>query len=237
MSEAVAAIDPRHAWVERVLGIQIKAAPNVEPPDLRGRLNETGLAVREMAKTEGGPALVARFTEAVNAMKGKDWDTVARILDEMEQLVSGGLSSARGQEAASVIKAAHAWRDACAELKAAIEGFKTNVLNTLRAEDEHLPEELDDISEELDAQLDPIVARLNSGLADQVNAAINGSGERQAEAARKVLDRISKLESEISGDPIIGIVDGNGLQPINIASTALGPLVALRKALAERIGR
>jgi hypothetical protein len=226
----------KRAWLERVLGIQFAAVADAEPPDLRGRLNETGLRVREMARTEDGPALVASFTEAVNAMKAQDWESVADILDEINPIIEEGLSSARGGEAASVIRAANAWRDACAEIKAAIDGFKVNILSALRAEDEHGPDELDDISDELDARLDPIAARLNNGLADQVDAAINSTGEQQATAMHEVLDRIGKVESEITGDPIIGIVEGNGLEPITIAATALGALAELRKALAERAG-
>lgn len=235
----------RTTWVTRVLGVDMShfapsgttISPPKEPEGLRGRLNEIGLNLRQMAGTEDGPELTTRFREAVAALKASDWDTVEDILDDIEPAIVGGLSDARGQEAASVVRTANAWRNACGTLSTAIEGLKAQVLSTLRAEDEHTAEELDDIADELDNRLDPIVARLDAGLADQIDAAINGSSERQTTAMKKVLERIAKVEAEFSGDDIVGIVDGNGAFPIAISTTALGALAELRKALAERAGR
>ncbi len=237
MSETLRAVDEKRDWLRRVLGIDPARGTTSEPPGLRGQLNELGLRLRELSATPGFTALAKRFAQGVAALKAGDWSTVAAALEEIEPQITGALSGARGDEAAEVVRAARAWRDACAQVADAIAAFKATLIATLRAEDEHEPEELDEVRDELDARLDPIVARLSTGLADQVDAAINAAGERRAKAMQQVLERIGQTEAALRGDETIAIVEDNGLQPIGIAAPALTALAELRTVLAARAAR
>ena len=108
------------------------------------------------------------------------------------------------------------------------------VISALKAEDEHEPEELDVVSEALDAELEPIVARLNTGISDQVDAAINGAADRRAKAVAQVLARVGEVEAAFKGNDTLAVVEGNGLVPITIAAPVLSSLAELRRVLSAR---
>ena len=113
MSETVQTADAKREWVHRVLGLDTASGSGVEPPGLRDQVNELGLRLRELANTPGFPKLAKRFADAVAALKAGKWSIADAVLTEIEPEITGALSGARGEEAADVVRAARAWRDAC----------------------------------------------------------------------------------------------------------------------------
>ena len=231
--------DGKRDWIARVLGVELGGvdrggAPGEgggkEPPGLRQRLNAIGLRVRELGKApEAGP-LTQRFVGAVQALKDGDWRAAETTLDEIEPLIGEALSSARGEEARRVIGNAKLWRDAVARITDAMAGLKLSVMATLRAEDEHDPEELEEIEQLLDADLAAITDRLSAGLSNQIDAVVNGDAERRKEAIPKIRTRIDEIEASLTGEDVATIED-NGLQAIGIAEPARKALAELRRIL------
>jgi hypothetical protein len=228
MADLDVSMDAKRAWIHQVFGVDFGGTPS-EPPDLRSRLNEIGLRVRELGPAGG--QIASRFAAAVQALNGGRWQEAESILDEIEPLIAGGLSDARGQEAKRVVANARVWRDAVGGISGAIAQLKAAVMATLQAEDEHDPGELSEIETALDADLTAITDRLSTGLADQVDAVVGGDAERRKAAIPKIKARIDEVEKSLDGDEVISIIEQNGLQPISIAAPAKAALEELRKIL------
>ncbi len=69
----------KRAWLSRVFGISIPLESEagtppdgIDPAELRGRLNEIGLRVRELRAAPGAAEIKQRFVEAVQALKAGD---------------------------------------------------------------------------------------------------------------------------------------------------------------------
>jgi hypothetical protein len=256
MPDTVHGHDHKQAWVERVLNVRLAPMPGQaeplppqthvpempelpthetghDPTELRGRLNETGIRLRDLAHNEGFQALSERFAEAVQALKSNDWDEVVDALDEVEEAMAGQLSGARGEAAGRVIRAANAWRQACAVIEQQLPAFRSAMVSMLEDSDEYEPDELAEVEERINASLEPILAQMSEDLSDTATQAINADGDRSNQALADMLRRIEGLEGYFTGNETIRLIDANGISPTSIASTASTALAALREALAS----
>jgi hypothetical protein len=229
MSASAGATDDRREWLKRVLGFDFAAS--AEPAGLRDRLNLLGLRLRELARTPDAASLSRRFADAVTALKAGDWAATAAALDDIEPRIIGSLSSARGADAAEVVRASRAWRDACTGLTTQLEAFKTAVITALRADDEYGPDELTAIRDEMDRRFDAIGGKLSTGVSDQVDALVNGGPEQRAAAAPRLLDRIGAIAAELRQDTVIPVVEANGMQQMQILAPALQALDQLQSVV------
>ena len=235
MSASTGATDARREWLKRVLGFDFPA--DTEPAGLRDRLNLLGLRLRELAKTPDAASLSRRFADAVTALKAGDWGATTAALDDIEPRITGALSSARGADAADVIRASRAWRDACAGLTDQLEALKIAVIAALRADDEYAPAELEAVRNEMDRRFDAIGDKLSLGISDQVDAAVNGSAEQRAAAAPRLLDRIGAIAAELRQDTVIPVVEANGMQQIQILAPAMRALEQLQNVVSTLTSR
>lgn len=230
MSDTDTIAESKHDWIRRVLGVEPGGTIR-EPPGLRGRLNAVGLQIRDLGQAPEAGQLARRFAQAVRALKAAQWQETESILEEIEPLIAGHLSTARSEEAQRVVASARVWREAVGRLTSALTALKAAVMAALHAVDEYDPEELDEIEDALDTELDTIADRLSIGLADQVDAVVNGSVERRGTAIPKIKQRIDEIEESLTGDETIAIIEENGLQPVSVAAPAKAALDELRRIL------
>jgi hypothetical protein len=237
MSDADASTKAKRDWVIKVLGVPLDDESALKPARVRGRLNEVGLRLRELSAF---PDLLAElrpmFAEAVQLLKDGNFDDVTAILDEIDDETIGLMSGARGQEAARVIGSANAWRGAVANIASTLESFKASVIQVLVTQ-EHEDEEIDDVSEQLDLAITDITGKLDEGLADQVDAVINGDPSRRAAGVETILKTIQSVEDQIVKHDGVREMENNGVIPLAITTTAKTALDELRAALNEAVAQ
>ena len=170
------------------------------------------------------------------ALKSGQLEDAWAILDEIEPLLIELLPMARGKEAARVIGSAKAWRTAVARLTDTLSGFKTSVISMLQA-NEHEPEEIDDVSEQLDLEIEDITEKLSEELADQVDAVINGDPGRRDAAMKTIMASVQAVEDQIVNHEGVDAMEDNGVIPIAIREPAKAALNELREALKEAAGQ
>jgi hypothetical protein len=232
MVDVDVSLETKRDWVSRVLGVPLGGEPGLDPAEVRGRLNEVGLRLRDLGATPLAAELKPQFAEAVQALKASDLEQVMLILDEIEPLMAGALSGARATEAARVIGSAEAWRDAVALITSSLDGFKTSVISLLVSQ-EHEQEEIDDVGEQLNAEIADITEKLGEGLSDQVDAVINGDPSRRAAGVEKIMASIQTVEDQIVNHEGVDLMEDNGVIPIAIRQPAKAALDELRAALNE----
>jgi len=236
---ADAGMQAKHAWVQRVLKIDVgerSGNPPIDPGEVRDRLNEIGLKIRELSALPEAADIRKRFADAVQALKAGMLEDTLAILDEIEPQLIELLPMARGKEAGRVIGSAKAWRGAVANITATLTGFKTSVISMLQAE-EHEPEEIDDVGAQLDAEIAEITGKLSEGLADQVDAVINGDPSRRDAGLKTITARIQAVEDQIVNHEGVDAIEDNGAIPIQIREPVKAALNELRAALDEAAGQ
>jgi hypothetical protein len=240
-AERDVSMESKRAWVSQALGISWGEAAEtqnagLDPVEVRGRLNEIGLKLRELGALPEGADLKKRFAEAVAALKSGQLEDAWAILDETEPQLIELLPMARGKEAARVVGSAKAWRTAVSRLTDTLSGFKTSVISMLQA-NEHEPEEIDDVSEQLDLEIEDITGKLSEELADQVDAVINGDPGRRDAAMKTIMASVQAVEDEIVNHEGLDAMEDNGVIPIAIREPAKAALNELREALKEAAGQ
>lgn len=234
-------VQTKRDWLTQALGISWGDTAEIpgdalDPGDVRDRLNEIGLKLRELGALPQGADLKKHFADAVGALKSGRLDDAWAILDEIEPLLIELLPMARGKEAARVVGSAKAWRTAVARLTETLSGFKTSVLSMLQA-NEHEPEEIDDVSEQLDLEIEDITGKLSEELADQVDAVINGAPDRREAAMKTIMASIQLVEDDIVKHEGVDAIESNGVIPIAIREPAKAALNELREAVKEAAGQ
>jgi hypothetical protein len=259
MSDVVSGSAVKNTWVLRVLKVDVAAPghdPKVQgvPPEegqpgpgpldageVRGRLNELGLLLRNLGQTPEKARLATRFADAVTALKASDLAGASAVLDELEGQIRGSQSVARaneikgqdGEENVSLVaiaRASLAWREACAHARSEIEALRGDVITALIEEDEHDAAELDEIEDSLGG-LDSIFDVVQPKLSDMIDAAINQTQDKRAAMLRGVLAQIPKAEADILADSMIAAAQDNGRRKVDISGPALAALKMLRSEL------
>lgn len=234
----------RRAWLLQVLGFSVEqgalvldaedgtSGDKIDPAELRSRLNEIGLRVRVLGADPEAEEIKQQFKQAVAALDSGDLETTSLILDEIEPLIAGALSAARGADAARVIGSAKAWRSAVARIADALLAFKGAALSVLEADDRE-PEEIADVAEQLEAEIADITGKLGEGLADQIDAVINGGAERRKAGVQTILKRIDAVEDQIVNHDGVEAIEDNGVILVAIREPARAALNEMRAALGE----
>jgi hypothetical protein len=242
MSDVVAdvSMQTKRAWLTQVLGISWEdggdtQGGHLEAGDVRDRLNELGLKLRELGALPEGAGLKKDFAEAVAALKAGRLEDAWAILDEIEPTLIELLPMARGKEAARVVGSAKAWRAAIAHITETLNGFKASVISMLEA-NEHEPEEIDEASELIDQDIEDITENLSEELADQVDAVINGDPSRREAAMKTIMTQVQAVEDKIVGHEGVDAIEDNGVIPISIREPVKAALNQLRDALKEAAG-
>jgi hypothetical protein len=243
MSEATTLADPKAEWIGRVLGVTVPSpvAAGLSEDEVRARLNELGIALRDKKDLPGFAPIADLFRQAVARLKEGDIEATNRLLDQVADALEAQRTAARGAkptaakpgDGVSLRAAAMAsleWRKVCASARQQIPALKDAVVAELAADDEFDPWDLEEIRVQLD-RLDEITAEINDGLSDMVDDLINAPAEKRPVLVSEIAAAIDGHQAFIKSNEVVQALADNGVMAIDIAGPSLAALAALRKAL------
>jgi len=219
--------------------------PGADASDLfKQRLSALMPKIKETLAGAGPAAQAIKLKTAQAGMFGnkRDFEQANRVLDEVEELLANGqvqdgqvpdgrepsgAPSAAPQPSMVVVQQARlVWEGTRKKALAGIKQLKQAIL-AQRKDDPRFQK----IQKSL-TRLDGIVSRLDSGLADKLDEALNAQSQARPALYAEAVVLIGKYRAFVDSDPVMAHLDNNGFVPLTVRA-ALSNTLAL---LATKIG-
>jgi hypothetical protein len=243
--------EAKAAWIAKVLGVQIGGTQTVAVADqdavldsqeVKGRVNATGIRLRDFKSHPEFAALLAQFTDAVNALRSGDLAKAVAMLDAVEPALNANAAGIRAandqpETAAPVISlrqaasAALAWRKACALAEKEVPILKSAIIDGLAADETFDDDDLDEAREKVEA-LDIVPELFDVDLADAVDNLIATDATRRFVLRDEIMAMIEDHAERLNDNEILAVLPGNSFHAVDLMTPARSALSTLREALA-----
>lgn len=263
-SEATPSV--RDEWVSRVLGIDIaklaggstletgetredeaEALLGLDEGEIRGRLNEIGIRLRNRSDIDQLGDIRDLFKQAVEALKGKDLlvcdNLVTEIADALDAVPDGGKAKKEtggGPSLRAIATLGLTWQKQCEaqanELTELVAALVDDITDSGVCES---PEEEVEVAKNVNKLLDSAdrIRDFSSELSalldrDTLDELANATPPQRKELLAPVLVQLDTMEAEIKKDTLLGFVKENHIKPMDPPAALIGLIDEFRKQIA-----
>ncbi|HLY55048.1 MAG TPA: hypothetical protein VKS60_05795 [Stellaceae bacterium] len=257
---------PHDKWVSHFLGIEVarllgtasddaaegdqpeEALLGLDEGELRGRLNEIGIRLRNRSDADALGDIRDLFKQAVEALKGRDLvscdELLTEVADALDAIPDAGRAKKEigggGPSLRVIATLGLTWQKKCeaqaAELTELIGQLADDVVDSGVCES---PEEEAEVTKNVNKLLDS--AEMIRGFStelqelldrDTLDELVNATPPQRKELLVPVLSQLDIMESQIKADELLGFVKENHIKPIDPQAALVGLIGEFRKQVA-----